>query len=26
LKDLPAAVEFVERGGHLGKVVLKLDF
>jgi NADPH:quinone reductase-like Zn-dependent oxidoreductase len=26
LKDLPAAVEFVERGGQLGKVVLKLDF
>ena len=26
LKDLSAAVEFVERGGHLGKVVLKLDF
>jgi NADPH:quinone reductase-like Zn-dependent oxidoreductase len=26
LKDLSTAVEFVERGGHLGKVVLTLDF
>jgi NADPH:quinone reductase-like Zn-dependent oxidoreductase len=26
LKDLRPAIEFVERGGHLGKVVLKLDF
>jgi NADPH:quinone reductase-like Zn-dependent oxidoreductase len=26
LKDLQPAIEFVERGGHLGKVVLKLDF
>jgi NADPH:quinone reductase-like Zn-dependent oxidoreductase len=26
LKDLVAAIEFVEKGGQLGKVVLKLDF
>jgi NADPH:quinone reductase-like Zn-dependent oxidoreductase len=26
LKDLRHAIEFVERGGHLGKVVLKLEF
>jgi NADPH:quinone reductase-like Zn-dependent oxidoreductase len=26
LQDLHPAIEFVERGGHLGKVVLKLEF
>ena len=26
LKDLRAAIDCVEKGGYLGKVVLKLDF
>jgi NADPH:quinone reductase-like Zn-dependent oxidoreductase len=26
LKDIRAAIDFVEKGGHLGKVALKLDF